>query len=134
MSQVCDVFAQYARQHDQEQQVRAWAEQLMGDMRVETVCMNGSDSVQTYKQLVKYVNQDLDILLAELYWMYYDTASKKCQLDQLWQWIQQLSEGPDCPPPLAPANATQPGGSVLSQQNAAGAALAAVNRMALRMS
>ena len=134
MSQVCDVFAQYARQHDQEQQVRAWAEQLMGDMRVETVCMNGSDSMQTYEQLVKYVNQDLDILLAELYWTYYDTASKKCQLDQLWQWIQQLSEGPDCPPPPAPANATQPGGSVLPQQNAAGAALAAVNRMALRMS
>ena len=134
MSHVCDVFAQYARQHNQEQQVRAWAEQLMGDMRVETVCMNGSDSVQTYEQLVKYVNQDLDILLAELYWTYHDTASKKCQLDQLWQWIQQLSEGPDCPPPPAPANATQPGGSVLPQQNAAGAALAAVNRMALRMS
>ena len=112
MSHVCNVFAQYARQHNQEQQVRAWAEQLMGDMRVETVCMNGSDSVQTYEQLVKYVNQDLDILLAELYWTYYDTASKRCQLDKLWQWIQQLSEGPDCPPPPAPANATQPGGSV----------------------
>ena len=29
VSQVCNVFAQYARQHDQEQPVRAWAEQLL---------------------------------------------------------------------------------------------------------
>ena len=65
MSHVCDVFAQYARQHNQEQQVRAWAEQLMADMRVETVCMNGSDIMLTYEQLVYHVNQDPDILPAE---------------------------------------------------------------------
>ena len=41
VSQVCNVFAQNARQHDQEQQARVWAEQLMADMRVETVCRNG---------------------------------------------------------------------------------------------
>ena len=67
MSQVCDVFAQHARQHDQEQQVRASAEQLMADMGVETVCMNGSDSMLTYKHLVSHVNQDPDIQPAELY-------------------------------------------------------------------
>ena len=52
VSQVCDVFAQCAGQHDQEQQVRAWAEQLMADKRVEPVCDDGSDSMLTYKQLV----------------------------------------------------------------------------------
>ena len=61
VSQVCNVFAQFARQHDQEQQVRAWAEQLMADTRVETVYMNDSDSMLTYQQLVNYVNQDPDI-------------------------------------------------------------------------
>jgi len=60
-----------------------------------------------------------------LYWIYCDTASKKYQLQQLWQWIQQLSEGPDCPPPPAPADATQPGSNMSSQQNAAAAAPAA---------
>lgn len=35
----------------------------------------------TYEQLVNYANQDPDILPAELYWTYYDTASKKGQLD-----------------------------------------------------
>ena len=57
VSQVCNVFAQNARQRDQEQQVRARAEQLMADMRIETVCMNGSDSMLTYEQLVNYANQ-----------------------------------------------------------------------------
>ena len=76
------MFAQYARQHDQEQQVRAWAEQLMADMHVETVCTNGSDSMLTYEHLVSYVNQDIQP--PELYWMYYDTASERGQLDQLW--------------------------------------------------
>ncbi len=32
VSQGCDVFVQYARQHDQEQEVRAWAEQLTADI------------------------------------------------------------------------------------------------------
>ena len=56
-------------------------------MRVEKVCMNGADSMLTYEQLINYVNQgpDPDILPAELYWMYYDAASKKGQLDQFWQ-------------------------------------------------
>lgn len=39
---------------------------------------------------------------------------------------QQSSEGPDCPPPPAQANATQPGGNVSSQQNAAAAVPAVV--------
>ncbi|KAL0044745.1 hypothetical protein WJX82_007918 [Trebouxia sp. C0006] len=65
------------RQHDQEQQVRAWAEQLMADMGVETVCTNDSGSMLTYEHLVSYVNQDPDIQPAELYWMFYDTASEK---------------------------------------------------------
>ncbi len=80
VSQACSVFVQYARQHDQEQQVRVWAEQLMADMRVETVCMNGSDCMLTDEQLVIYVNQDPDILPAKLCWLYYDTASAKGQL------------------------------------------------------
>ncbi len=97
----------------------------MADMGVETVCTNDSGSMLTYEHLVSYVNQDPDIQPAELYWMFYDTASEKGQLDQLWQWIQQLSESPDCPTPPAPANATQPGGNVSSQQNAAAPAAAA---------
>lgn len=57
----------------------------MAEMHVDMVCMNGSDSMLTYKQVLNYVNQHPDILPAELCWMYYDTASKTGQLDQLWQ-------------------------------------------------
>ena len=53
-----------------------------------------------------YVEHDPDILPTNLYWLYYDTARQTDQLDQLWQWIQQLSESPDAAPAAAAATHT----------------------------